>query len=77
MKRNVTLSIDEDLIQKARLVCQKRNLTLTKFIRSQLVEIVHHDQEYQGGMRRMARLMKKRPISVGQISWTRAELHER
>ena len=77
MKRNVTLSIDENLVKEARLVCQKRNLTLTKFIRSQLTELVHHDQEYQGGMRRMAKLMKKRPITVGKVSWTRAELHER
>lgn len=77
MKRNVTLAIDENLLERARMVCQKRNLTLTKFVRSELEKLVHRDVEYQDGMRRMARAMKKRPITVGERTWTRDDLHER
>ena len=77
MKRNVTLAIDENLLERARMVCQKRNLTLTKFVRSELEKLVHRDEEYQNGMRRMAKAMKKRPITVGERTWTRDELHER
>ena len=77
MKRNLTLSLDERLLHMARIVCQKRNTTLTQFVRDQLEEMVHHEQEYQNSMKRMEAFMKKRPIRVEPKTWTREELHER
>ena len=53
MKRNLTLSLDERLLHMARIVCQKRNTTLTQFVRDQLEEMVHHEQEYQNSMKRV------------------------
>ena len=77
MKKNLTLALDEDLIHKARIACQKRNTTLTRFVRSQLEDLVHNDGEYQEAMERIAELIKKKPIRVGKKTWTREELHER
>ena len=77
MKRNLTLSMDEHLLLRARIVCQKRNTTLTGFIRGQLEEMVSRDEEYHNSMNRITALMKKRPIRVGSKKWTRDELHER
>ncbi|MFZ7111666.1 MAG: DUF6364 family protein, partial [Desulfatiglandales bacterium] len=77
MKRNLTLSIDDDLLNKARIICQKRHTTLTKFVRSHLESLVHHDEEYQGAMKRIIALMNERPIRVGEKAWSREALHER
>ena len=77
MKKNLTLALDEDLIHKARIACQKRNTTLTKFVKFQIEDLVHHDGEYQEAMERIAELIKKRPIRVGKKTWTREEIHER
>ena len=77
MNRNITLSIDENLLQKARLACRKRNLSLNNFVRNRLEELVHQDEEYQGAQRRMAELIERRPIRIGKKTWTRAQLHER
>lgn len=77
MKRNLTLSIDEDLLKKARIICQKRHTTLTKYVRSHLETLVHHDEEYQGAMKRIIALMNERPIRVGERTWSRGDLHER
>ncbi len=77
MKRNLTLSLDEQLLRLARAVCQKRNMTLTQYIRDQLETMVSRDEEYQKSMDRIAALMKKRPIRVEPKTWTREELHER
>ena len=77
MKKNLTLALDEDLIHKARIACQKRNTTLTRFVRDQLENLVHNDREYQEAMERIGELIKKRPIRVGKKTWTREELHER
>ncbi len=77
MRLNLTLSLDEDVLYKARIACQKRKTTLTKFVRGQLENLVHHDEQYQEAMNRIIDLMKKRPIQVGPKTWTRNELHER
>lgn len=77
MKRNLTMSLDEELLRKARIACQKRNTTLTKFVRSQLEDLVHHDEEYQEAMERILDLIEKRPLRVGKKTWSRDELHER
>jgi hypothetical protein len=77
MKRNLTLSLDEQLLRLARMVCQKRNTTLTQFIRDQLETMVSRDEEYQDSMNRIVALMKKRPIQVEPKTWTRDDLHER
>ena len=77
MKRNLTLSLDEQLLRLARMVCQKRDTTSTQFIRDQLEIMVSRDEEYQSSMKRIVALMKKRPILVEPRTWTRDELHER
>ena len=55
MKRNLTLSLDEQLLRLARMVCQKRDTTLTQFIRDQLEIMVSRDEEYQSSMKRKSR----------------------
>jgi hypothetical protein len=77
MKRNVTLSLEEDLLHRARIVCQKKRTTLTQVIRDRLEELVRQNEEYQSAMGRIVARMKERPISVGRKTWTREELHER
>ncbi len=77
MKRNVTLALDEEILHRARLVCQKRRTTLTQVIREQLEYLVRQDEEYHGAMERITARMKRRPIRIGKKTWTREELHER
>jgi hypothetical protein len=77
MKRNLTLSLDEHLLRMARMVCQKRNMTVTQYIRNQLENMVSRDEAYQQSMDSIIALMEKRPIQVEPRTWTRDELHER
>lgn len=77
MKRNLTLSMDEDLLHKARMVCQKRKTTLTQVIRDYLEKLVKQDDEYMEASKFIEEKMKQRPIWVGKKTWTREELHER
>ena len=77
MKRNLTLSIDEDLLNKARIICQKRQTSLTKHVRNLLEELVAHDEEYEIAMNRIITLMNEMPIRIGKKTWSREELHER
>ena len=77
MRRNLTLSLDEDVLYKARMVCQKRKTTLTQVIRNYLEKLVKQDDEYMEAWKFIEEKMKQRPIWVGKKTWTREELHER
>jgi uncharacterized membrane protein len=77
MKRNVTLALDEELLHRARIVCQKKRTTLTRVIRDRLEDLVRQNEEYQSAMERIIARMKERPIKVGKKTWTRDELHAR
>lgn len=77
MRRNLTLSLDEDVLYKARMVCQKRKTTLTQVIRDYLEKLVKQDDEYMEASKFIEEKMKQRPIWVGKKTWTREELHER
>ena len=77
MRRNLTLSVDEDVLHKARMVCQKRKITLTQVIRDYLEKLVKQDDEYMEALKFIEEKMKQRPIWVGKKTWTREELHER
>lgn len=77
MKKNLILSLDEDLIHQARIVCQKRKTTLSQVIREFLEKLAHKDEEYTEAWKFIEEKMRQRPIWVGEKTWTREELHER
>jgi antitoxin component of RelBE/YafQ-DinJ toxin-antitoxin module len=77
MRKNLTLSLDEDLLHQARMVCQKRKTTLTQVIREFLEKLAYQDEEHKEAWRFIQEKMQERPIRVGTKTWTREELHER
>jgi len=77
MKKNLTLSLDENLLRQARTVCQKRRTTLTQVIREFLEKLAHQDEEYREAQKFIEEKIRQKPIWVGEKTWTREELHER
>lgn len=77
MKRNLTLAIEESLIQRARMVAVKRHRSLTDLIREYLERLATDDDQRAQALRRLKKEMTKRSIQVGSRSWSRDELHER
>jgi hypothetical protein len=77
MKRNVTLAIDEDLVEQARLVASRRGTTMTEMVRQFLAQVVSTHDDREAARRRMMVRLRQSPLRVGDGSWTREELHER
>ena len=77
MKKNLTLSLDENLLRQARTVCQKRRTTLTQVIREFLEKLAHEDEQYREAQKFIEEKIRQKPIWVGEKTWTREELHER
>ena len=76
-KKNLTLTLEEDLIVKARIVAARRGTSVTKLVRQSLEHVVSGDQERIQANVRLKALMHKPRLNIGKARWTRDEIHER
>jgi hypothetical protein len=78
-KRNITLAVPRDVLQKAKLIAVRRDTSVSGLLTSYLREVVDEDDEYGRAMERQRRTMRKakRLGLKGRPTWTRDELHER
>ena len=75
---NVTLSIDKNLLKRARIVALKHDTTVNAMIRNFLEkEVSKHEKSSNTTIEALEKLFSKTQVSVGKITWTREELHER
>jgi Family of unknown function (DUF6364) len=77
---NVTLTLDEQLVKKARKLAIERDTTLAAMIRAYLEKVV--SEESAGGRARrereaLDRAFNKYRYHVGKRTWKRSDLHER
>ena len=77
MKRNLTLAIEEEILDRARLVAAKRKRSLTDLVREFLRRIAREDRERDASLRRLRKRMRSKPLEVGRRRWTREDLHAR
>ncbi len=77
MTRNLTLALDEELLDQARVFAAKRRTTVTELVRSHLRMLVQRDDRYEAACRQLRSYMEIPPLAVGRRRWTRDELHER
>lgn len=77
MKTNVTLKLDQDLLQEARVLAARRGTSVSRLMAEQLASLVRDDAVYeQARARSLARLEKG-----FDLGWEKPEsrdaLHER
>jgi hypothetical protein len=78
-RRNVTLSLSNDLLYKAKLAAVKQDKSLSEFMREALEEKVQKTPGYKKAKRRQFKMlgMKLDLGTEGEIHITREDLHER
>lgn len=76
MKQNITLSLDKDLIQKARLLAVKRQISISGMLSKELERMVEEAQRYETA-RKKAIANLDTGFSLGAVKVHRDELHER
>jgi hypothetical protein len=78
MMKNITMSIDENLLKKARKVAIDKNRSLTSLIKKYLEHIVETEESKKNNTaRELQRLFNRSKAIVGDKKWSREELHER
>jgi hypothetical protein len=77
MTRNITLAIDETVLDEVRVFAAKRNTTVNGLVREFLTSIAKSEDRQERARRRLKDLMDTSTLEVGPVTWTREDLHDR
>ena len=76
MKQNVTLKLDKEVLQRARVLAAQRSTYITQMLSDELTRLVEQAEAYKSA-RRAAIVDLERGFSLGGKRIPRDELHER
>jgi predicted transcriptional regulator len=77
MQRNITLTLDDDIIHKARVLAARRNRSVSALLREELSRLVAEDEAYETAKRAaLQRLERGAHLGGGPLP-SREELHDR
>jgi hypothetical protein len=74
--KNITMAIDEQLLESARDLARRRKTTLNAMVRSLLAYEVEHEERIAWAKAGMKRLMDESPLDLGTAyKWNRDEIY--
>jgi hypothetical protein len=75
---NVTVSLPDDLVQRARESAVGNGMSLSKYVATVLERELNGGLTYEEAHQRFRKHIAEGPfLEVGKITWTRDELHDR
>jgi hypothetical protein len=77
VRRNVTLTLDEDLLRAARKTAIDRDTSVNQLVREFLARLVREADQQQAALARVDEIMRTSRLRVGRRTWKREDLHER
>jgi hypothetical protein len=75
--KNITLAIESAVLEEVRVYAAKRKTTVNGLVRDFLQGIAEQENKTARARRRLAELIDKSTLEVGERTWSRDELHER
>ena len=77
MKQNITLSLDKDLIQRAKVISAKRRSSVSNMLSQELQRIIESAESYEVSRKKAISNLRTGYHLGGIITASREELHER
>jgi hypothetical protein len=77
MTKNITLAVDEKVLEDVRLYAAYRQTTVNGLVRDFLETIARSEDRQTRARRRLKELAEQSTLEVGPVTWTREELHDR
>jgi len=77
VKQNITLSLDKDLIRKAKVISAKRHSSVSNMLSQELQRIIESAEKYEVARRKAISDLRTGYHLGGIITTSREELHER
>jgi predicted transcriptional regulator len=74
---NITLKIDDELLDKARRLAFQRKTSINAIVQQKLEEFVSTDLSREATLAGLESFFQQSKARVGKKTWTRDELHER
>jgi hypothetical protein len=74
---NLTLSIDDDMLEEARKTAARDGTTVNAIVREQIANIASRDARIARARRRLAELAAISTATIGPRDWTRNEIYDR
>lgn len=75
--RNITLSVEDEVLEAARLYAVERKSSINALVREYLTNIAQHQNRAGRARARLKQLSNKSQGRLGKKAWTREDLHER
>lgn len=77
MKQNLTISLEKELIKKAKIVAAKQETSVTGLLSELLKKIVSEEESYEKARQKALKKLEKGYSLGGKKISSRDELHER
>jgi metal-responsive CopG/Arc/MetJ family transcriptional regulator len=75
--KNITLSVDENILATVRRYAAERNSTVNALVREYLTRIAAHEDRAKRARARLRQLSAQSQGRLGKKTWTREDLHDR
>lgn len=75
--KNITLSVDEEVLAAVRRHAAERNSTVNALVREYLTNLAQHQDRARHARARLRQLSKQSQGRLGKRTWTREDLHDR
>ena len=75
--KNITLSVEEEVISAVRRYAAGRDRTVNGLVRDYLREIASREDKVKAARTQIRELSLQSTARLGKARWTREELHER
>ncbi|MDQ4037744.1 MAG: DUF6364 family protein [Actinomycetota bacterium] len=76
--RNITLTLPSELVRRARIIAAARETSVSALVAEYLQSLARQADDYERLWQEEQRLMAEGlPMRVGQVTWSRADSHER
>ena len=75
--KNITLSVEDDVLATVRRLAAERNSTVNALVREYLTNLAAHDSRAKRARARLRQLSAQTNGRLGKKTWSRDDLHDR
>ena len=77
MTKNITLAVDDAVLERVKVVAAERKTSVSGLVRDYLVSVAAAEDRTDRARRRLLELAEASSAEVGTIEWKRDELYDR
>jgi len=77
MTKNITLMVDEDVLEKVKILAAERRTSVNALVREFLTNLAKAEDRTERARRRLLELAENSKAEMGPVTWKRDDLYDR